>query len=186
MKFRYNEWLREFFYLFKPFFDDNINASYTLFNLFLLIPFLRIWIFRLKVSRTGKNLKLKYPVYVQNGRNISLGDNATFGSGCHIQAGRKSVIKIGNNLTCGPGAMIFAASHGSRKGELIKYQDLVEKDIVMGDDVFLGAGSVVLEGTTLADGTLVGANSVVGPNFKNEPFEILQGVPAKLKRKRKA
>tara|TARA_B100000315_G_scaffold252449_1_gene289285 strand:+ start:1240 stop:1812 length:573 start_codon:yes stop_codon:yes gene_type:complete len=180
-----NEWVREFVYIFKPFFDDCINPSSTLFHIVMLIPFLRIWIVRIKIGKVGKNLKFKHPIYIQNGRNITVGDNVTFGQGLTIVAGKKSTVKIGDNVACAPWVFICSSSHGAKKGRLIKYQELIEKNTVIGNDVWLGINSVVLHNTILADGTVLGANSVAGPNFNNGSDEILLGVPAKIKRRRK-
>ena len=180
-----NEWFRELVYIFKPFFDDCINPSSTLFQIFMAIPFLRIIILRMKIGQVGSNLKFKFPIYIQNGKNINIGNNATFGPGVHLIAGRNTRIVIGNNLTCGPYVMIAGRAHGIRKGSPMKYQPCIEEDIIIGNDVLLGVHSVVLEKTKLADGSILAANSVAGPSLSNKTDQILIGLPAKPVLKRR-
>lgn len=170
---------REFVYIFLPFFDDNINASYTSFLFLLKIPFLRLLIYKLKFRKIGDNFKVKYPVYIKKGKNIKIGDGASFGTGTHLQAGRKSKINIGKNYVGSPRVFISASSLKTNRQKELKEQEYTEKDINIGDGVWIGINSVVLPGVTIEDGAIISANSLILANTHVGKFEIFGGVPAK-------
>lgn len=55
-------------------------------------------------------------------------------------------------------------------------------DIVIGDNVWIGANSFINPGISIGANAIVGANSVLTKDV--EPFSIVGGVPARLKRKK--
>ena len=58
------------------------------------------------------------------------------------------------------------------------YQDRVEKDIIVGNDVWIGANSVILSGVKINDGAIVASGSIV---TKEVPANaIVGGCPAKV------
>lgn len=58
-----------------------------------------------------------------------------------------------------------------------KNPDLVEKDIIIGDDVWVGTSVIIKDGVTIGPGAIIGAGSVVTKDV--EPYAIVGGVPAK-------
>jgi len=60
--------------------------------------------------------------------------------------------------------------------------DSTKKPIKVGNDVWIGANVTILGGVTIGDGSIVGAGSVVTKDV--EPYSVVCGVPAKLKRYR--
>ena len=58
------------------------------------------------------------------------------------------------------------------------YQDRIEKNIIIGNDVWIGGNSVVTAGVSIADGIIVAAGSVVTKSFKEKNI-IIGGIPAK-------
>jgi acetyltransferase-like isoleucine patch superfamily enzyme len=97
---------------------------------------------------------------------------------CCIWAEKNSKIIFGDNVLVGPSVKMFSGNHGTKlNGNPMVYQERVEADIIIGNDVWIGANSVITSGVTIADGAVVAAGSVV---TKNVPANtIVGGVPAK-------
>ncbi len=122
---------------------------------------------------------------IRNAKNISLGFDTRITTNCIIWAGQNSRITIGDNVLIGPGVQLHASNHGYELGKgSMTYQERVEKDIILGDDVWIGGNSVVTAGVALADGIIVAAGSTVTKSF-NEKNIIIGGVPAKKITERK-
>ena len=122
---------------------------------------------------------------IRNAKNISLGFDTRITTNCIVWAGQNSRITIGDNVLIGPGVQLHASNHGYKLGKgPMTYQERVEKDIILGDDVWVGGNSVITAGVTLADGIIVAAGSTVTKSF-NEKNIIIGGVPAKKIMERK-
>lgn len=109
---------------------------------------------------------------------ISLGKNVRIGDQCFLWPGADGKIFIHDDTLLGPNVMIFSSNHGMVKHMLIRDQDSVGGDVVIGRDCWLGAGTIILSGVTLGEGTIVAAGSVVTKN--TPPYSIVAGVPAKV------
>jgi len=117
---------------------------------------------------------------IRNAKNISLGYDTRITTNCIIWAGKNSKINIGDNVLIGPGVQLHASNHGYElNGVPMTYQERVEKDIIIGNDVWIGGNSVITSGVSLADGIIVAAGSVVTKSFI-EKNTIIGGVPAKI------
>jgi len=122
---------------------------------------------------------------IRNAKNISLGFDTRITTDCIIWAGKTSKITIGDNVLIGPGVQLHASNHGYTLGKgPMTYQERVEKDIKLGNDVWVGGNSVITAGVTLADGIIVAAGSTVTKSF-DEKNIIIGGVPAKKITERK-
>ena len=122
---------------------------------------------------------------IRNAKNISLGFDTRITTNCIIWAGKTSKITIGDNVLIGPGVQLHASNHGYEVGKgPMTYQERVEKDIILGNDVWIGGNSVVTAGVTLADGIIVAAGSTVTKSFTEKNI-IIGGVPAKKITERK-
>lgn len=122
---------------------------------------------------------------IRNAKNISLGFDTRITTNCIIWAGKTSKITIGDNVLIGPGVQLHASNHGYVLGKgPMTYQERVEKDILLGNDVWVGGNSVITAGVTLADGIIVAAGSTVTKSF-DEKNIIIGGVPAKKITERK-
>lgn len=131
----------------------------------------------------GPGTWIEPTVKITNPQNVSIG------SYCHInhlgclQADDDASITIGNDLRMGPGTMIFNSNHAIARGELIRVQPRVQKDVVIGNDVWLGANVVVTAGVSIGDGAVVAAGAVVTRDVP--PYAIAGGVPARVLHYRK-
>jgi acetyltransferase-like isoleucine patch superfamily enzyme len=122
---------------------------------------------------------------LRNAKNISLGFDTRITTNCIIWAGKTSKITIGDNVLIGPGVQLHASNHGYELGKgPMTYQERVEKDITIGNDVWIGGNSVITAGVALADGIIVAAGSTVTKSF-DEKNIIIGGVPAKKITERK-
>lgn len=116
---------------------------------------------------------------IRNANNIFLGYDARITLNCVIWAGKNSTITIGDNTLIGPGVQLHATNHGYKLNDIpMTYQERVEKNILIGNDVWIGGNSVVTAGVNLADGIIVAAGSTVTKSF-DEKNIIIGGVPAK-------
>ncbi len=122
---------------------------------------------------------------LRNAKNISLGFDTRITTNCIVWAGKTSKITIGDNVLIGPGVQLHASNHGYELGKgPMTYQERVEKDITLGNDVWIGGNSVITAGVALADGIIVAAGSTVTKSFDEENI-IIGGVPAKKITQRK-
>ena len=122
---------------------------------------------------------------IRNAKNISLGFDTRITTNCIVWAGKISKITIGDNVLIGPGVQLHASNHGYGLGKgPMTYQERVEKDITLGNNVWVGGNSVITAGVTLADGIIVAAGSTVTKSF-DEKNIIIGGVPAKKITERK-
>ena len=90
----------------------------------------------------------------------------------------KNLIKIGNYCRFGSFVQILDNGHGFEKETLIKDQDAIIRETIIGDDVWVGVGAKILMGVTIGNGAVIGANSVVTKDIPS--YAIAVGVPAKV------
>ncbi|NPA51298.1 MAG: acyltransferase [Aquificae bacterium] len=115
---------------------------------------------------------------------IYIGDNSTIGAYNVLWAGKeKAVIKIGKNVMTGPYVKIFAFNHGIELSDTpMIEQPVVEKDVIIGNDVWIGAGAIILPGCKIGDGVVIAAGAVVTKDIPSNV--IVGGIPAKIIKKR--
>jgi acetyltransferase-like isoleucine patch superfamily enzyme len=139
-------------------------------------------LWRKKIHSDGDN-RIHARTSIRNAQNIYIGNNVRITIDCCIWAEKNSKIIIGNNVLIGPGVKMFGANHGTAlNGVPMVYQERVEKDIVIEDDVWIGANSIIVSGVTIHKGAIVGAGSVVTKDVSES--SIYAGVPAKYIKKR--
>jgi len=140
------------------------------------------WKFDINTSGT---YRVHSTTSIRNAKNITLGFDTRITTNCIIWAGKESKIIMGDNTLVGPGVQMHASNHGYalEKGPMT-YQDRVEGDIILGNDVWVGGNSVITSGVVLADGIIVAAGSTVTKSFSEKNI-IIGGVPAKKIAERK-
>lgn len=135
-------------------------------------------LWRKKIHSDGDN-RIHARTSIRNAQNIFLGQNVRITMDCCIWAEKNSKIVIGNNVLLGPGVKVFSGNHGTSLNSVpMVYQDRVEKNIEIGDDVWIGANTVILSGVIIQKGAIIAAGSVVTKNVPENA--IYGGVPAKL------
>jgi galactoside O-acetyltransferase len=158
---------------------------------------------RLQIRSLGSGLRVvRGKVYVDGGKNISIGQNFNcssplylyalggslkIGKNCstntnvHIGASSGQII-IGDNVMIGPNTVLRAVDHGMDRASTMNRQKKLVGKIVIEDDVWLGANVVVTRNVTIGQGAVVAAGAVVTGDVA--PYDVVGGVPAKVISKR--
>lgn len=110
--------------------------------------------------------RVNQPIFVDYGRNISVGDHSLINMNCTLlDTGN---IIIGHHTLIGPDVKIYAAVHPI-KAEDRFFTDEYGNDavrtrtapVVIGNYVWIGGGAIILPGVAIGDGAGIGAGSVV-------------------------
>ena len=131
-------------------------------------------------NHLGSNTRINPTAWINQKRQISIGDNSFIGKWCHISIVEPATLTIGNYVGISPYVKIFG---GDRNLSVVgKYFMTVKEGgpnvpIVIEDDVMIGAAAIILKGTKIGEGAIVAAGAVVSKNIR--PFTIWGGNPAK-------
>jgi acetyltransferase-like isoleucine patch superfamily enzyme len=137
---------------------------------------------RRKINHKG-DFRVHAKTSVRNAQNIYLGHNVRITINCCIWAEENTKIIFGDNVLVGPGVKMFCGNHGTvRNGVPMTYQERIEKDIIIGNDVWIGANSVITSGVKIGEGAVVAAGSVVTKDV--DDYTVVGGVPAKFIKQR--
>jgi acetyltransferase-like isoleucine patch superfamily enzyme len=117
---------------------------------------------------------------VEDGARLTMGESVFLGRGVEIDV-RVSVV-LGSHVLVAPGVFITDHTHNARAGQLIDAQGVVDRPVVIDEDVWLGVGSVVLPGVHIGRGSIVGAGAVVTRDIP--AGSVVAGVPARVLRLR--
>jgi len=133
-------------------------------------------VYRLFLKRLGSNAKIYYGSQIVIPWNVEIGDNFLMSRNGLI--GGAGGIKIGDDVMFGPNVTLLSSTHPYDDINIpMVLQNVILKDIKIGDDVWLGANVVVMPGIKIGNGAIVGANSVVTHDV--EPYGIYCGAPAR-------
>lgn len=112
------------------------------------------------------------PFHTDCGKNIHIGKNVFFNSGCKFQD--QGGIYIGDGTLIGHNVVLATLNHSYNPSERA---NLLPAPIHIGKNVWIGSNAAVLPGVTIGDGAVVAAGAVV---TKDDPANmIVGGVPAK-------
>lgn len=127
----------------------------------------------------GRDVRLAPNVSFANAERIVLGDQVQVGARCSLWAGKTtSWIRVGARTTFGPECFVTAADYGLAAGARIVDQEMIEKDIVIGEDCWIGARAILTAGITIGDGAVIGAAAVVTHDIPAGAIAV--GAPAKV------
>lgn len=129
-------------------------------------------------GKTGDNIYINPPLYVDYGRHVEIGNNFYANMDCLFLDVNK--ICIGDNVMVGPRVSFYTAGHPTDAE--IRIQELeFGLPIVVEDNVWIGGSAVLLPGITVGKNSIVAAGAVV---TKDVPENcIVGGNPAKVLRK---
>ncbi len=117
--------------------------------------------------------------------NISIGADTVINQNFIVSDNYLPLLKIGDRVAVSPNVTVVCASapNNSLLAEkpYVRETLIVEKDVVIGDDVWIGAGAIILPGVTIGNKAIIGAGAVVSKNVGEN--SIFAGVPAILKNK---
>jgi acetyltransferase-like isoleucine patch superfamily enzyme len=129
-----------------------------------------------RLGSIGPNSHVEPTAKIGDPENVFIGDHCHINHMVCIQAGDRT-IRIGDDLRCGPGTMIFATNYELGR-QRIRESRFTGGDINIGNDVWLGAGVVVTSGVSIGDHCVIAAGAVVTRNIP--ACVIAGGVPAKV------
>ncbi|MBN1154191.1 acyltransferase [candidate division KSB1 bacterium] len=135
-----------------------------------------VWAIK-NIGAKGDETIIRPSASLANPEHIYLGKRVHVQRNVYLWAGKESTITIGDNTIIGPGSFITSDNHGTKRGQLIRDQAGIEKDVTIGSDVWLGAYVIILPGVTIGDGAVIAAGSVVTKDVPQ--YTICAGVPAR-------
>jgi maltose O-acetyltransferase len=130
--------------------------------------YLRCWL-----GRWGAGWGVQMGCRFLNGRRVHLGERTVVNFGCVLD-GRRFDIRVGNDVSIGPAAVILTLGHDPRS------PDFADRggDVVIGDRAWIGYGAMVLPGVTIGEGAVVGAGAGVTRDVA--AYTIVAGNPARV------
>jgi len=119
----------------------------------------------------------KVNFYSRFTKNTFIGINCNF-NGIIIRGEGRVV--IGNNFHSGRDVLLINSYHKYDNGDAIPYdtKEMVDKDIVIKDNVWVGDRVIILGGITIGEGAIVQAGSVVVKSIPK--YAIVGGNPAEV------
>lgn len=126
-------------------------------------------------GKTGKNIYLHPPLYVDYGRHINIGENFYANMDCIFLD--VNYINIGDNVMFGPRVSLYTAGHPidpTIRNEQLEFG----QEINIGDNVWIGGNAVVLAGVSIGENSVIAAGSIVTKDVP--PNTIVGGNPAKV------
>lgn len=116
------------------------------------------------------------PFYTDFGKNITIGKNVFFNTGCSFQD--RGGIRIGDGSLIGMNVTIATLNHGlSIETRNVTYPS----PVVIGENVWIGSSATILPGVTIGDNAVVAAGAVVAKDVPKNT--VVAGVPAKVIKK---
>ena len=126
---------------------------------------------------TGKSvdssLKIFPPFYTDCGKNLTVGKNVFFNSGCKVQD--QGGITIGDGTLIGHNVVLATLNH---EFEPSRRADMRPRPIKIGCNVWIGSNATILPGVTIGDGAVIAAGAAVSKNVPENA--VVGGVPAKV------
>lgn len=116
------------------------------------------------------------PFYTDFGKNITIGKNVFFNTGCSFQD--RGGITIGNGSLIGMNVTIATLNHGL---SLEIRNTTYPSPVVIGENVWIGSNATILPGVTIGDNSVVAAGAVVTKVVPENT--VVAGVPAKVVKK---
>jgi maltose O-acetyltransferase len=128
--------------------------------------------FKKTLKYCGENTSIQFPVCFEGPQYISLGKNVSINAFVHMWGHGK--ITIGDDCLIASHVSINSVTHDTQAA--IYHQSVIEKEVIIGNNVWIGSHAIILPGITIGDNAIVGAGAVV---TKDVPSGVtVVGVPA--------
>jgi maltose O-acetyltransferase len=135
--------------------------------------------FKTAFKYCGEHTFIQFPVRIEGREHITLGSNVSINAFVHMWGHGK--ITIGNDCLIASHASINSVTHDTNA---ILYRDtVIEKEVIIGNNVWIGSHAVILPGIKIGDNAIVGAGAVVTKDVP--PGATVAGVPAKIIKSKK-
>lgn len=142
---------------------------------FSLVKFRGI-VYRFKLKRCGWGTTFDKWVNMRDCRNIEIGEFCDINSFVHIWAGMEGV-KIGSRVMIASHTVITTLTHDYGKNNM-RFAPVINKGIVIEDDVWIGTHVVVMPGVRIAKGAVIGAGAIVNRDVPENA--IIVGTPGRV------
>lgn len=132
---------------------------------------IRVLMEQLTGKRVDETFHLFPPFYTDCGKNLTIGKQVFFNSGCKFQD--QGGITIGDGTLIGHNVVLATLNHSldpKHRG------DMIPAPIHVGKNVWIGSNATVLAGVTIGDGAVVAAGAVVTKDVPENT--VAGGVPA--------
>ncbi|OXS64552.1 succinyltransferase-like protein [Bacillus sp. V-88] len=113
------------------------------------------------------------PFYTDFGKNIHIGKNVFFNTGCSFQD--RGGIHIGDGSLIGMNVTIATLNHGL---PLDTRNTTFASPVTIGKNVWIGSNATILPGVTIGDNSIIAAGAVVTKDVTGNV--VAAGVPAKV------
>lgn len=128
---------------------------------------------KLTNSTIDSSFSLFPPFYTDCGKNLKIGKNVFFNSGCKIQDQGGVIIEDGVFL--GHNVVIATLNHNQ---DPKKRANLIPAPVKIGKNVWIGSNVTICPGVTIGDGAIVAAGAVVNKDVTKNT--VVGGVPSSL------
>lgn len=132
-----------------------------------------------RLPALGSDTHIAPHVVIKNSHKVSIGSRCSINEFVHVWGGGGVV--IGNVVLVASHVVITSQTHDT-EAQLFALT-MIDKPIVIEDNVWIGAGAVILPGVLLGKGCIVGAGAVVTRSVESD--WIVTGNPARPLRKRR-
>jgi len=116
------------------------------------------------------------PFYTDFGKNIIIGKNVFFNTGCSFQD--RGGITIGDGSLIGMNVTIATLNHGL---PLETRNTTYPSPVVIGKNVWIGSNATIIPGVTIGNNSVVAAGAVVTKDVPENT--VVAGVPASVLKK---
>lgn len=113
------------------------------------------------------------PFYTDFGKNITIGKNVFFNTGCSFQD--RGGIHIGDGSLLGMNVTIATLNHGM---SLETRNTTYAAAVTLGKNTWIGSNATILPGITIGDNAVVAAGAVVTKDVPKNT--VVAGIPAKV------
>lgn len=134
-------------------------------------------------AQCGRNVILNPPFYIENSKNLCLGDNVNIGRGAHFSGVNAKIVFKGDS-SIAENLVIHTGNHARVVGKYVSDVEDKDKpkgydcDVVIEKDVWIGCNVTILSGVHIGRGATIAAGAVVNKDVP--PYSIVGGVPAKV------
>jgi acetyltransferase-like isoleucine patch superfamily enzyme len=116
--------------------------------------------------------------------NIEIGEGTVININFIVSDNYQPLLRIGKRVAISPNVTIICASAPNNSqlvyNKYVKNNLIVEKEVIIMDDVWIGAGAIIMPGITIGSGSIIGAGALVNKNV--DPETIVAGIPATIVR----
>lgn len=148
---------------------------YAVFN------YLKASFLKLMGAKLGKSTIFYPGVWIENGRNLVVGDHVNFSLGVMVVS--IGGVTIGDRVLIGYRSQIHSMNHTIPAGKSRIFDaGHTHAPVVIENDVWIGANALIMPGVTIGEGAVIGGGSVVTKDVM--PYTVVAGVPARLIRHR--